>query len=121
MVRVHTSVMLSLRLMPRGVAKGSSSEVSAMQQVAAHQQHGLSYDAAIKATAQAELASPHTIRTAMQQFITTGTLTVREWTQLSDARQRGRATSARASELTNGRCMLRAAHTTREERGGPKA
>ena len=47
----------------------------ALQQVAAHQQHGLSYDAAIKATAQAELASPHTIRAAMEQFITTGTLT----------------------------------------------
>ena len=46
----------------------------ALLHVAMHQQHGLSFDASVKATAAAELASPHTIRTAVEQFTSAGTL-----------------------------------------------
>ena len=49
-----------------------------MLHVAAHQQHGLSYDAAVKTTATAELASPSTLRAAADQFQTTGTLAAAE-------------------------------------------
>jgi hypothetical protein len=47
----------------------------ALLHVAAYQQHGFSSDAAIKAAAGAELASPSTIRAAAKQFANTGTLT----------------------------------------------
>lgn len=46
----------------------------ALLHVAVHQQRGLSHDAAIKAVATAELASPSTLRAAVLQFSQTGTL-----------------------------------------------
>ena len=50
----------------------------ALLHVSAHQKHGLSYDAAVKTTAIAELASPSTLRAAADQFQTTGTLAAAE-------------------------------------------
>jgi transposase len=58
----------------QGHSRSSTDNARALLHVAVHQQHGMSYDAAIKATAQAELASPHTIRVAVQQFSTNGSL-----------------------------------------------
>jgi transposase len=58
----------------QGHTRSPSDNARALLHVAVHQQHGLSFDAAIKATAAAELASPHTIRTAVQQFSTSGSL-----------------------------------------------
>ena len=46
----------------------------ALLHVAAYQQHGASFDAAIKAAASAELASPCTLRAAAQQFASIGAL-----------------------------------------------
>ena len=43
-----------------------------------HRERGASLDAAIKAVAVAEMASPTTIRSAYNQFITTGTLNTPE-------------------------------------------
>jgi hypothetical protein len=50
----------------------------ALLHIAEHKKHGLSTDAAVKATAAAELASPSTLRAAADQFQTTGTLTAAE-------------------------------------------
>lgn len=58
----------------QGHSRSVTDNARALLHVAVHQQHGLSYDAAIKATAAAELASPHTIRVAVQQFSTSGSL-----------------------------------------------
>jgi transposase len=46
----------------------------ALLHVDSHLKSGLSFDAAIKATAHAELASPSTLRAAAKQFFTSGTL-----------------------------------------------
>ena len=58
----------------QGHSRSASENARALLHVAVHQQHGLSYDAAIKATAAAELASPNTLRDAALQFTTHGTL-----------------------------------------------
>ncbi len=42
--------------------------------MAQHQQRGSSFDDAVKATAAAECTSPHTLRSAIQQFLDAGTL-----------------------------------------------
>ena len=47
----------------QGHSRSPSDNARALLHVAVHQQQGLSYDAVVKATAQAELASPSTIRT----------------------------------------------------------
>ncbi len=67
----------------QGCSRSPVENARALQHVATHQHHGLSYDAAIKATAKAELASPSTIRHAAKQFIATGSL------PLSDTSLRG--------------------------------
>jgi hypothetical protein len=59
----------------QGHSRSATDNARALLHVHAHQQHGLSYDAAVKATAQAELASPSTLRSAAQQFAATGALT----------------------------------------------
>jgi transposase len=46
----------------------------ALRHLAQYEELGLSHDAAVKATAKAELASPHTIRAAAEQFISTGSM-----------------------------------------------
>ena len=58
----------------QGHSRSVSDNARALLHVSMHQQHGLSYDAAVKATAQAELASPSTLRTAATQFVSTGSL-----------------------------------------------
>jgi transposase len=58
----------------QGHSRCANDNTRALLHVVVHQQHGLTFDAAVKATAQAELASPHTIRAAATQFFTTGTL-----------------------------------------------
>jgi hypothetical protein len=59
----------------QGHARTPVENARALLHVAVHQQQGLSYDAAIKAAAQAELASPSTLRAAAAQFAAHGTLT----------------------------------------------
>jgi len=58
----------------QGHSRSASDNARALLHVAMHQQHGLSFDASVKATAAAELASPHTIRTVVEQFTSAGTL-----------------------------------------------
>jgi transposase len=58
----------------QGHSRSASDNARALLHVSVHQQHGLSYDAAVKATAQAELASPSTLRTAATQLVSTGSL-----------------------------------------------
>ena len=59
----------------QGHSRTSVENARAVMHVVMHQQHGLSFDAAIKATAAAELASPSTLRAAVQQFASHGTMT----------------------------------------------
>ena len=59
----------------QGHSRSASDNARALLHVAMHQQHGLSFDASVKATAAAELASPSTLRAAAQQFAATGALT----------------------------------------------
>jgi len=56
----------------QGHSRSPADNARALLHVAVHQQHGLSFDAAVKATAAAELSSPHTIRAAVEQFTSTG-------------------------------------------------
>jgi transposase len=58
----------------QGHSRSPVENARALLHIHSHQQHGLSYDAAVKTTAHAELASPVTLRSAVQQFTTTGTL-----------------------------------------------
>ncbi len=58
----------------QGHSRSTSDNARALLHVAVHQQHGLSFNAAIKATAAAELACPSTLRSAVLQFTSTGTL-----------------------------------------------
>ena len=58
----------------QGHSRSASDNARALLHVAVHQQHGLSFDAATKATATAELASPFTLRAAVQQLVAAGTL-----------------------------------------------
>lgn len=58
----------------QGRSRCASDNARALLHVAAHQQQGMSFDAAIKATAAAELASPSTLRIAAQQFAAAGVL-----------------------------------------------
>jgi transposase len=60
----------------QGRSRSATDNARALLHIAVHQQHGLSYDAAIKAAAQAELASPSTLRAAVQQFATHGALPI---------------------------------------------
>jgi len=59
----------------QGHSRSPGENARALLHVAVHQQHGLSFDAAVKATAAAELASPSTLRSAAKRFVNTGTLT----------------------------------------------
>src|SRR3954463_16628552 len=59
----------------QGHSRSASDNARALLHINVHQQHGLSFDAAVKATAAAELASPSTLRAAVQSFIAGGTLT----------------------------------------------
>jgi transposase len=58
----------------QGHSRCASDNARALLHVSVHQQHGMSFDAAVKATAAAELASPSTLRSAVQQFAATGAL-----------------------------------------------
>ena len=58
----------------QGHSRSATDNARALLHVSMHQQHGLSYDAAIKATAEAELTSTHTIRAAVEAFTSTGVL-----------------------------------------------
>jgi hypothetical protein len=79
----HADLTHEQLLVLRAVVKDSGSGVQghtrspvenarALLHVHQHRQRGASFDAAIKATATAELASPSTLRTAVQQFTATG-------------------------------------------------
>jgi len=68
----------------QGRSRSASDYGRALLHVVVHQKHGLSFDAAIKATAAAELASPSTLRAAAEQFAATGALSE------PDTSQRGR-------------------------------
>ena len=58
----------------QGRSRSRKENASALRHLAQYEELGLSHDAAVKATAKAELASPRTIRAAAQQFITTSSL-----------------------------------------------
>jgi hypothetical protein len=58
----------------QGHSRSPVENARALLHIHSHQQHGLSFDAAVKATAQAELASPRTIRHAANTFSASGTL-----------------------------------------------
>jgi hypothetical protein len=58
----------------QGHSRSSGENARALLHVAVHQQHGLSFDAAVKATAAAELASPSTLRSAAKRFASSGAL-----------------------------------------------
>jgi DDE superfamily endonuclease/Winged helix-turn helix len=58
-----------------GHSRSPVENARALLHIHAHQQHGLSFDAAVKATAQAELASPSTLRAAAEELNNSGTLT----------------------------------------------
>jgi hypothetical protein len=58
----------------QGHSRSLAENARALLHVAVHQQHGLSFDAAVKATATAELASPSTLRSAAKRFVSTGAL-----------------------------------------------
>ena len=58
----------------QGHTRSPVENARALLHVHAHRQRGASFDAAIKATATAELASPSTLRAAQQQFAATGSL-----------------------------------------------
>ena len=58
----------------QGRSRSRAENVTALRHLAQYEQLGLSHDAAVKATAQAELASPTTIRAAHKQFTNIGTL-----------------------------------------------
>jgi hypothetical protein len=58
----------------QGHSRSPAENARALLHVAVHQQHGLSFDAAVKATATAELASPSTLRSAAKRFVSTGAL-----------------------------------------------
>lgn len=58
----------------QGHSRSPTDNARALLHVAVHQQHGLSFDAAIKATALAELTSPSTLRAAANQIFNHSTL-----------------------------------------------
>jgi hypothetical protein len=62
----------------QGHSRTPAENARAMLHIAEHQKHGLSFDAAVKTTAAAELASPSTLRAAADQFQSTGTLAAAE-------------------------------------------
>jgi len=69
----------------QGLSRSVTDNTRALLHVAVLQeQHGFSYDAAIRTTAAAELASPSTLRSAAQQFAAAGVL------PLPDTSHRGR-------------------------------
>jgi hypothetical protein len=81
----HSDLTHEQLLVLRAVVKDSGSGVQghtrspvenarALLHIHAHRQRGASFDAAVKATATAELAYPCTLRAAQQQFTATGTL-----------------------------------------------
>ena len=58
----------------QGRSRTPQQNAVALRHVAAYVSHGLSLDVSIKTAAAAECASPHTLRTALQQYTATGTL-----------------------------------------------
>ena len=62
----------------QGHQRTAEENARAVLHVQQHCERGASFDAAVKATATAEVASPNTIRTAVYQFSTTGNLVPRE-------------------------------------------
>ena len=68
----------------QGHSRSSTDSTRALLHVAVLQEHGFSFDAAIKTTAAAELASPCTLRSAAQEFAAAGMLSE------PDTSQRGR-------------------------------
>jgi len=58
----------------QGHQRSPTESARALLHVQQHCERGLSFDAAVKATAAAELSSPSTIRAAVTQFLDTGTL-----------------------------------------------
>jgi hypothetical protein len=58
----------------QGHSRSPVENARALLHIHSHQECGLSFDAAVKATAAAELASPSTLRAAAEQFSDTGTL-----------------------------------------------
>jgi hypothetical protein len=68
-------VLHSAGLGKQGHSRSKEENARALLHVHQYRQQGLSYDAAIKATAAAELASPSTVRAAAKGFAATGALT----------------------------------------------
>ena len=84
----------------QGHSRSASDNARALLHVSVHQQYGLSYDAAVKAAAQAELASPSTIRSAARQFSTTGSLPA------PSSAHRGSGNFQHPRHITNSRLTL---------------
>jgi transposase len=60
----------------QGRSRSATDNARALLHVGVYQQHGLSYDTAVKAAASAELTSPATLRDVTRQFVNTGVLPV---------------------------------------------
>jgi hypothetical protein len=60
----------------QGHSRSPIENARALLHVEQHRQQGLSFDAAVKATAKAELTSTSTVRGAIQEFVKSGTLSV---------------------------------------------
>jgi hypothetical protein len=60
----------------QGRSRSPSTNARALLHIAVYQEHGLSYDVAVKATATAELTSTHTLRAAAKEFAATGSLPI---------------------------------------------
>lgn len=58
----------------QGHSRSAVENARALLHIEQHRQRGMSYDAAVKATAAAELTSPSTLRDVTKQFVNTGTL-----------------------------------------------
>jgi hypothetical protein len=58
----------------QGHSRTPTENARALLHIEQHRQRGMSYDAAVKATAAAELTSPSTLRDVTQQFLNTGAL-----------------------------------------------
>jgi hypothetical protein len=59
----------------QGHSRSATENARALLHVRSYQQRGMSYDAAVKTAAAAELVSPSTLRAVSQQFAATGALT----------------------------------------------
>lgn len=79
----------------QGRSRSPSTNARALLHIAAFQEHGLTYDVAVKATAAAELMSTNTLRAAAKEFVSTGLISS------PSTEQRGRGNPAHPLHNSN--------------------